>query len=59
MLKGKNFQPSMLYPSRLLFRIEREIRNFTDKYVKSSPILNQPMRNVKRDFFRRKRKDPN
>ena len=28
---GKNLQPRILYPARLSFRIEDEIRNFSDK----------------------------
>ena len=30
-LKGKNLQPRILYPARLSFRIEGEIKNFSDK----------------------------
>ena len=30
-LKEKNLQPRILYPGRLSFRIEREIKNFSDK----------------------------
>ena len=29
--KGKNLQPRMLYPARLSFRFEGEIKSFTDK----------------------------
>ena len=29
--KGKNLQPRMLYSARLSFRIEGEIKNFSDK----------------------------
>ena len=28
--KGKNLQPRILYPARLSFRIEKEIKNFSD-----------------------------
>ena len=31
MMKGKNLQPRLLYPARISFRFDREIRNFTDK----------------------------
>ena len=31
LLKGKNLQPRILYPARLSFRIEGEIKNFSDK----------------------------
>ena len=30
-MKGKNLQPRLLYPPRLSFRFEGEIRNFTDE----------------------------
>ena len=28
MMKRKNFQPKILYPARLLFRFDGEIKNF-------------------------------
>lgn len=31
LLKGKNLQPSMLYPARLSFRTEGKIKSFQDK----------------------------
>ena len=31
MMKGKNLQPRLLYPARLSFRCEGEIKSFTDK----------------------------
>ena len=30
-MKGKNFQPRLLYPARLSFRFEGEIKTLTDK----------------------------
>ena len=30
-MKGKNLQPRLLYPARISFRLDREIKNFTDK----------------------------
>ena len=30
-MKGKNLQPRLLYPARLSFRFEGEIKSFTDK----------------------------
>ena len=30
-LKGKNLQPRLLYPARISFKIDGEIRNFSDK----------------------------
>ena len=29
--KGKNLQPRLLYPARISFRFDGEIKNFTDK----------------------------
>ena len=30
-MKGKNLQPRILYPARLSFRFDRELKNFPDK----------------------------
>ena len=30
-IKGKNLQPRLLYPGKISFRIDREIKSFTDK----------------------------
>ena len=30
-LKGKNLQPRLLYPSRISFKIAEEIKSFSDK----------------------------
>ena len=30
-LKGKNLQPTLLYPTRISFKIDGEIKSFTDK----------------------------
>ena len=30
-MKGKNLQPRLLYPARISFRFDREIKSFTDK----------------------------
>ena len=34
MMKGKNLQPRLLYPARISFRFDREIKNFTEKRTK-------------------------
>ena len=31
--KGENLQPRLLYPARISFRIDEEIKSFTDKKV--------------------------
>ena len=43
-LKGKNMQPRILYPARISFKIEGEIKNFSNKqklkeYSNTKPIL--------------------
>ena len=45
-MKGKNLQPRMLYPSTLLFRFDRELKSFTDKqkitqFSTTKPALQQ------------------
>ena len=43
-MKGKNLQPRILYPARISFRFDGEIKNFTDKqklrefYTTKSPL---------------------
>ena len=43
-MKGKNLQPRLLYPARLLFRFDGEIKNLIDKeklkeFSSSKPYL--------------------
>jgi len=43
-MKGKNLQPRLFYPARLLFRFEGEIKTFTDKqklreFSNTKPVL--------------------
>ena len=50
-LKGKNLQPRILYPARLSFRIEVEIKNFSDKqklkgYSNTKPILKEILKGL-------------
>ena len=45
-LKGKNLQPRLLYPARISFKIDREIKNFSDKqklreFSTTKPALQQ------------------
>uniref|UniRef100_A0A8D1XZ75 L1 transposable element dsRBD-like domain-containing protein n=1 Tax=Sus scrofa TaxID=9823 RepID=A0A8D1XZ75_PIG len=45
-LKGKNLQPRILYPARISFEIEGEIKNFSPKqkrkeYNNTKPILKE------------------
>ena len=46
MMKGKNLQPRLLYPGRISFRFEGEIKSFTDKqklreFSNTKPALQQ------------------
>ena len=48
-LKGKNLQPRILYPSRISFKIDGEIKNFSNKqklkeYMK--PMLKEIMKGL-------------
>ena len=50
-LKGKNLQPRILYPARLSFRIEGEIKNFSDKQKlkeksNTKPILKEILKGL-------------
>ena len=41
-MKGKNLQPRLLYPARLSFRFEGEIKSFTDKQRVRELSTNKP-----------------
>ena len=50
-MKGKNFQPRLLYPARLSFRFEGEIKTFTDKqklreFSNAKPALQQILKEL-------------
>ena len=50
-LKGKNLQPRMLYPARISFKIERELKNFSNKqklkeYSNTKPIPKQILKGL-------------
>ena len=51
MMKGKNLQPRLLYPARISFRLDGEIKSFTDKqklqeFSTTKPALQQMLREV-------------
>ena len=59
-LKGKNLQPRLLYPARISFKIEGEIKSFSDKqklreFSTTKPVLQQKLigliksRNIRED----------
>ena len=50
-MKGKNLQPRILYPARLSFRDDREIRSFPDKqklkeFSTTKPALKQMLKEL-------------
>ena len=50
-MKGKNLQPRLLYPARLSFRFEGEIKTFTDKkklreFSNAKPALQQILKEL-------------
>ena len=42
MIKGKNLQPRLLYPARISFRFNGEIKSFTDKQELREFSTNKP-----------------
>ena len=59
-MKEKNQQPRLLYPARISFRFDREIKTFTDKqklreFSTTKPALQQ-MTNAKGTSLGRKHK---
>jgi len=51
MMKGKNLQPRLLYPVRISFRFEGEIKSFTDKqklreFSTTKPGLQQMLKDL-------------
>ena len=56
-MKGKNLKPRLLYPARISFRFDGEIKTFTDKQkVRNSAAPNQLKRNAKGTSLGRKHK---
>ena len=50
-MKGKNIQPILLYPTRISFRFDREIKTFTDKqklreFSTTTPALQQTLKEL-------------
>ena len=47
-LKGKNLQPRLLYPARISFKIDGEIKNFSDKqqFSITKPPLQQMLKGL-------------
>ena len=50
-LKGKNLQPRLLYPARISFKIDGEIKNFSEKqklreFSTTKPALQQMLKGL-------------
>ena len=50
-MKGKNLQPRILYPARLSFRFDGEIKSFPDKqklreFSTTKPVLQQMLKEL-------------
>ena len=50
-MKGKNLQPRLLYPARMSFRFNGEIKSFTDKqklreFSTTKPALQQMLKEI-------------
>ena len=50
-MKGKNLQPGLLYPARISFRFDGEIKSFTDKQKgressTTKPALQQMLKEI-------------
>ena len=61
-MKGRNLQPGLLYPVRVSFRIDREIKSFTDKqklreFSTTKPALQQMLKELLWAENTRKQKD--
>ena len=51
MLKGKNLEPRLLYPAKISFKIDGEIKNFSDKqklreFNTTKPALQQMLKGL-------------
>ena len=60
-MKNKYLQPRLLYPGRLTFKIEGEIRSFPDKknlkkFVKTKPVLQQMSKGLLKKKEERRRR---
>jgi len=50
-LKGKNLEPRIFYPSRISFKLEGELKNFSNKqnlkeYSNTKPILKEILKGI-------------
>ena len=62
LLKGKNLQPRLLYPARISFKINGEIKSFPDKqklreFSTTKPALQQMLKGLYSQEIQEKKKD--
>ena len=60
-MKGKNLQPRLLYPARISFRFDGEVKSFSDKqklreFSTTKPALQQMLRNFSKWETQEKKK---
>ena len=59
-MKSKGLKPSLFYPARLSFKIEREIKSFPDKKTLKELISSKPvLKEILRNFFMKKKEKKN
>ena len=63
-MKGKHLQPRILYPARISFRFDKEIKNFADKqklreFSTTKPALQQMLKELPRQETQKKKKTYN
>jgi len=52
-MKGKNLQPRLLYPARISFKIDRQIKSFNGKQKqRNSGAPNKLYNKCQRDFYK-------
>ena len=61
-LKGKNLQPRLLYPAKISFKIDGEIKSFSDKqklreFSATTPALQQTLSRLYSQEIQEKKKD--
>ena len=55
-MKGKDLQPGLLYPAKISFRIEGQIKSFSYKKKLKEFIITKPLSyEMLRDLFRKKK----
>ena len=45
-MKGKDLHPRLLYPAKLSFRMEGQIKGFPDKVIIIKPLLNEMLKGL-------------